>query len=74
MDRREEYEFYKQAGSQVPQGPVRRRKLPLTRLVPVRFSEETLEEIQRLADADDRSVSSWIRRAVDHELHAKRPA
>jgi hypothetical protein len=29
---------------------------------------QTLEEVRRLAEADDRSVSSWIRRAVEHEL------
>jgi hypothetical protein len=37
-------------------------------MVPVRFSLETLEEVRRRADADDRSVSSWIRRAVEREL------
>lgn len=74
MNRDEEHEFYKDPEHQVPQGPPRRRKKPLTRLVPVRFSDETLEEIRRLADADDRSISSWIRQAVDHEIEAKRPA
>jgi len=38
----------------------------------VRFPPELLEEIRRAADADDRSVSAWIRRAVEHEL--RRPA
>jgi hypothetical protein len=37
-------------------------------MVPVRFSPERLEEIRRRAEAEDRSVSSWIRRAVEHEL------
>jgi len=37
-------------------------------MVPVRFRPETLERVQRLAEADDRSVSSRIRRAVEHEL------
>ena len=32
----------------------------------------TLAEVKRRADADDRSVSAWIRRAVEHEL--SRPA
>jgi hypothetical protein len=27
-----------------------------------------LEEIRRRAEADDRSLSAWIRRAVEHEL------
>jgi predicted transcriptional regulator len=42
--------------------------LQLTEMVPVRFPPETLAEVRRLAEADDRSVSSWIRRAVEHEL------
>lgn len=64
----EEYEFYFQPENQAPQGPPRRRSR-LTAMVPVRFPPELLEEIRRRADADDRSVSSWIRRAVEHELH-----
>jgi hypothetical protein len=34
----------------------------------VRFPEEFLSEIRNRAAADDRSVSNWIRRAVEHEL------
>lgn len=37
-------------------------------MVPVRFSPELLEEIRRRADADDRSLFSWIRRAAEREL------
>ena len=36
--------------------------------VPVRFPPELLEQARRAADADDRSLSSWIRLAVEHEL------
>lgn len=69
MTPQEEYEFYARPGNQKPTGPPRRRKrASLTEVVPVRFQPETLEEIRRLADADDRSVSSWIRRAVEHEV------
>ena len=69
MTREEEYEFYAKSENQEPQGPARRRKRSyLTEMVPVRFPPETLEEVRRLAAADDRSVSSWIRRAVEHEL------
>lgn len=65
----EEYEFYAKPENQEPQGPARRRKRSnLTEMVPVRFPPETLAEVRRLADADDRSVSSWIRRAVEHQL------
>jgi hypothetical protein len=37
-------------------------------LVAVRFDPETLDALRAAAQADDRSVSSWIRRAVEHEL------
>jgi len=67
MSRQEEHDFYALPENQVPQGPARRRS-KLTEIVPVRFPPETLEEVRRLAAVDDRSVSSWIRRAVEHEL------
>lgn len=68
MTPEEEHELYSRPENQEPQGPPRRRRSRLTEMVPVRFPPETLAEIHRCADADDRSVSSWIRRAVDHEL------
>lgn len=68
----EEYDFYARPENQEPQGPPRRRHGRLTAPIPVRFSPELLEEIRRRAADDDRSVSSWIRRAVEHEL--RRPA
>lgn len=68
MTREEEHEFYVLPENQEPQGPARRRKSKLTEMVPVRFPPDTLEEVRRRAGADDRSVSSWIRRAVEHEL------
>jgi predicted HicB family RNase H-like nuclease len=68
MTRTEEHEFYAGADNQTPQGPARRRKARLTELVPVRFPPDTLKKVKAAADADDRSVSSWIRRAVEHEL------
>lgn len=69
MSREEEYAFYAEPENQQPQGPARRLKRSnLTEMVPVRFPPETIAEVRRLADADDRSVSSWIRRAVEHEL------
>lgn len=74
MDREEEQEFYKRPENQEPQGPGRRRKARLTELVPVRFEEATLNEVRRLADADDRSVSSWVRRAVERALEHRRAA
>ena len=68
MTREEEHAFYAQVENQEPQGPARRRRARLTEIVPVRFPEETLEALRLRAEADDRSVSSWIRRAVEHEL------
>jgi len=68
MTREEEHDFYADPKNQSPQGPARRRNSKLTELVPVRFPPDTLARIRDAADADDRSVSAWIRRAVDHEL------
>ena len=67
----EEYDFYAQPENQEPQGPARRRHAKLTEVVPVRFPPETIKEIRLRAAEDDRSVSSWIRRAVEHELHTR---
>ena len=61
----EEFEFYARPDNQQPQGPGRRR---LTATVPVRFPAELLEQVRAAAAAEDRSVSSWIRRAVESEL------
>ena len=68
MTRKQEHEFYSQPQNQVPQGGARRRREKLTELVPVRFPPDVMNEVRRRADEDDRSVSSWIRRAVEHEL------
>jgi predicted HicB family RNase H-like nuclease len=65
----QEYEFYAQPENQEPLGPARRRQAPrLGPPVPVRFPPELLKQARRAADADDRSLSSWIRQAVEHEL------
>jgi hypothetical protein len=68
MTPNEEYDFYAQPENQEPQGPPRQRSSRLSSMVPVRLSPKMLDEIRRRADAEDRSVSSWIRRAVEHEL------
>ncbi len=69
MTPEQEHEFYSRPENQAPQGPARRRKATrLSEIVPVRFPPELLAEIRRRADADDRSLSSWIRHAVEHEL------
>ena len=65
----EEYEFYAKPENRELRGTPRRRKAKLTAPIPVRFPEATMEEIKKRAEADDRSVSAWIRRAVEAELH-----
>ena len=68
MNRNEEHALYAQPQNHVPQGVARRRREKLSEMVPVRFSPDVMSEVRRRADDDDRSVSSWIRRAVEHEL------
>ena len=68
----EEYELYARPGNQEPQGAPRRRNRRLSAPIPVRFTDAQLDAIRQRAEADDRSVSAWIRRAVEHELD--RPA
>jgi hypothetical protein len=68
MTRKQEYDHYAKAENQTPKGPARRRKQNLTEMVPVRFEPDVLDEVRRRADADDRSVSAWIRRAVEQAL------
>ncbi len=67
----QEHAFYADPDHQDPQGPpVRRRKRssPLSAPVPVRLPEEVLAQVRERAAADDRSLSQWIRRAVEQEL------
>ena len=68
MTPNEEHDFYADPENQTPVGPAVRRRARLSEPVPVRFSETLLAEVRDRAAADDRSVSSWIRRAVEHEL------
>ncbi len=72
MTPEQENAFYADPDNQVPQGPPVRRKGKLSRPVPVRFPDELLREVRDRAAADDRSVSNWIRRAVEHELARSR--
>ena len=68
MTRQQEHDFYADDANQMPQGPARRRRARLSEMVPVRFSPDVMDEVRRRADQDDRSVSAWIRRAVQHEI------
>jgi Arc-like DNA binding domain len=64
----EEHDFYSKPENQVPVGAAVRRRKRMGDPVPIRFPDEVLTRVRQQADADDRSVSSWIRRAVEHEL------
>jgi predicted HicB family RNase H-like nuclease len=68
MSPEQERDFYADPANQVPEGRPRRRRPRMSEPVPVRFPVELLQRVRARADADDRSVSSWIRRAVEHEL------
>ena len=68
MTPEEENAFDADGDNQVPQGPPVRRRPKLSEAVPVRFPEDLLQQVRDRAAADDRSVSNWIRRAVEHEL------
>lgn len=72
MTPEQENAFYADPDNQAPQGPPVRRRTRLSAPVPVRFPEELLQQIRDRAAADDRSVSNWIRRAVEHELASDR--
>jgi predicted HicB family RNase H-like nuclease len=64
----EEYEFYSREENQQPQGAAVRRRPSLSEMVPVRFTPDLLAQVRQRAQADDRSVASWVRRAVEREL------
>ncbi|WP_420625108.1 CopG family transcriptional regulator [Candidatus Poriferisodalis sp.] len=66
----EEYQFYARPENQVPPGPPQRRTATLSDPVAVRFSPQVLEQVKAAAAAADRSVSSWVRRAVNSALEA----
>lgn len=69
MTPEQEHAHYARAENQEPQGPaVRRRRDRLADPIPVRLPADTLDAVREAAAADDRSVSAWIRRAVEHEL------
>jgi predicted HicB family RNase H-like nuclease len=68
----EENSFYADPDNQTPQGPAVRRRPRNTAALPIRLPAELLEQVRERAASDDRSVSSWVRRAIEHEL--SRPA
>jgi len=66
----QEYEFYAHPENQEPQGPPVRRRGRMSAPIPVRLPPELLARVRKAAENDDRSISAWIRRAVEHELSA----
>jgi hypothetical protein len=60
----EEHGFYASPANQIPAGQAVRRRSRVSEPVPVRFPDDLLSRVRERAQADDRSVSSWIRRAV----------
>lgn len=55
-----------------PAGPgVKRTKPVLTEHTPVRFPPELIDKVKKLAEADRRTVSSWIRNAVEDEVNRR---
>lgn len=52
----------------MPHGQPIRRRGRMSDPVPVRLPPELLERVRKAAEDDDRSISAWIRRAVEHEL------
>lgn len=68
MTSEEEYEHYARPENQVPEGPPVRRRARMSDPIPVRLPPELLERVRKAAEDDDRSISAWIRRAVEHEL------
>lgn len=64
----QEHAFYADPVNQEPQGPGVRRRSKLSAPIPVRFPEDVLQLLRDRAADDDRSISQWIRRAVEREL------
>jgi hypothetical protein len=64
----QEYEFCARPENQEPQGPPIRRRGRMPVRIPVRLPPELLARVRNAAEDDDRSMSAWIRRAVEHEL------
>jgi hypothetical protein len=76
MDLEQAHEFYKNPENLIPAGPARRPQRPAGKsgLVPVRFPQDMIAAVRRLAGQDDVTVSSWIRQVVAKEIKRRQPA
>jgi predicted DNA binding CopG/RHH family protein len=67
-------DFYKDPENQIPAGPAYRRAAPrLSSTVPVRFPQDMIAAVKRLADLDGMTVSSWIRALIAKEIKRRVP-
>lgn len=64
----EAHAFYADPDNQTPEGPAVRRRPRNSAALPIRLPVEMLEQIRQRAADDVRAVSSWARRAIEHEL------
>lgn len=56
-----------------PHGPGRSlNRKPLSTHVPIRFTPDVIAQVKRLAEKDRKTVSSWIRDAVEDEIERRR--
>lgn len=75
MDDAEAYAYYEDPEHQEPAGPGRRRsKRPLSAHVPIRFRPEIIAKVKILAAREGKTVSSWVRDVVEHEVALRLPA
>lgn len=67
------FEYYDDPARREPApGSQRRlRSRVLTQQVPIRFPAETIEVVREVAEKDGMTVSSWIRRAVEHAVRER---
>ena len=75
MDDAKALDYYKDPENQIPAGPAYRRKAErLSSTMPVRFPQEVIAAVKRLAELDGMTVSSWIRHVVAKEIKRRQPA
>lgn len=68
------HEFYQDPEHLATAGPGERRQKPTkSAMVPVRFSQEMIAAVKRLASQDGVTVSTWIRRLVGREIQRRLP-